>query len=376
MRFNEILVEDKQLDELNIGRGIGKAVGGVAKGIGAVAGGIAGIPGAIKKGFQAGKKTVAGDDEPAKPAGGSAAPAAEPAEKPTVGGALKTAAGSFKAGFDKMQGDVAAAKKGGRVEPTLDEPKGTTAKPAAKTAAQPAAEPTAQEPAAQEPDTSTPQPQAAGAAEPEAQPEEPKPAAGKTSAAVAGLRDRISKLAPEDQKAMITSLKKMIPAQAAPGAKKPVAKPGSPGAAAFGKMVQDLTKKPDDGKPAASKGPQGGDHPNLGFGFDGNTGMPFKSQAERDAGLAKQKANKAAPAETPAATPDAAPSLGRKQGGGKVAGQLSQTPGAIKKRQQREIKRRTTHPADDNPNIQLGSESKIYSKFSLNENFSLFRKVK
>jgi hypothetical protein len=43
--------------------------------------------------------------------------------------------------------------------------------------------------------------------------------------------------------------------------------------------------------PVKSNGPQGGDHANLGFGFDGNTGLPFKSQAERDAGLTKQKAN-------------------------------------------------------------------------------------
>jgi hypothetical protein len=43
--------------------------------------------------------------------------------------------------------------------------------------------------------------------------------------------------------------------------------------------------------------------------------------------------------------------------GGKVAGQVSQTPNAIRKRQARAVKKRTSHPADDNPNIQLGSES-------------------
>jgi len=65
MRINELLVEE-QVDEISlagIGRGIGKAVGGVAQGVGAVAGGIAGIPGAVKKGFQAGKAVVSGDDE-------------------------------------------------------------------------------------------------------------------------------------------------------------------------------------------------------------------------------------------------------------------------------------------------------------------------
>ena len=70
MRINEILVESVQLDEgpfsdvaKKVGTGVGRAVGGVAKGVGAVAGGIAGIGKAVKKGYQAGKATVAGDDE-------------------------------------------------------------------------------------------------------------------------------------------------------------------------------------------------------------------------------------------------------------------------------------------------------------------------
>jgi hypothetical protein len=70
MKINEILVESTQLDEgpfsdvaKKVGTGVGKAVGGVAKGVGAVAGGIAGIGKAVKKGYQAGKATVAGDDE-------------------------------------------------------------------------------------------------------------------------------------------------------------------------------------------------------------------------------------------------------------------------------------------------------------------------
>jgi hypothetical protein len=64
------------------------------------------------------------------------------------------------------------------------------------------------------------------------------------------------------------------------------------------------------------------------------------------------------PKEEPATTAPAAttPPV-RAQGGGRVAGQLSQTPGAIRKRQARAVKKRTGHPADDNPNIQLGTES-------------------
>jgi hypothetical protein len=66
MRITELLTES-QLQQLEegpkldaFGRGVGKVVGGVAKGVGAVAGGIAGIGSAVKKGFQAGKSTVAG----------------------------------------------------------------------------------------------------------------------------------------------------------------------------------------------------------------------------------------------------------------------------------------------------------------------------
>jgi hypothetical protein len=70
--------------------------------------------------------------------------------------------------------------------------------------------------------------------------------------------------------------------------------------------------------------------------------------------MAQQLSN---PQEKPAAAPAATTPPARTQGGGKVAGQLSQTPGAIAKRQARAVKKRTGHPADDNPNIQLGSES-------------------
>jgi hypothetical protein len=79
--------------------------------------------------------------------------------------------------------------------------------------------------------------------------------------------------------------------------------------------------------------------------------------------MAQQLSN---PQEKPAATPAATtpptadtpvtPPV-RPQGGGKIKGQDSQTPGAIAKRQARAVKKRTGHPADDNPNIQLGSES-------------------
>ena len=65
--------EQKQLEQLtegplgSLGKAIGKGLGGIAKGAGAVAGGVAGIGSAFKKGYQSGKATVSGDDEPAQP---------------------------------------------------------------------------------------------------------------------------------------------------------------------------------------------------------------------------------------------------------------------------------------------------------------------
>lgn len=62
MRINELLVE-QQLDELGlgqVGRAIGKGVGGLAKGIGATVGGAVGAWDAAKQGYQAGRATVGG----------------------------------------------------------------------------------------------------------------------------------------------------------------------------------------------------------------------------------------------------------------------------------------------------------------------------
>jgi hypothetical protein len=103
MKINDILIENKQeqLDELNLGkaasavaRGAGKVVGGVAKGAGAVAGGIAGIPAAVKKGFQAGKKTVAGDDAVSPNKASSTQPAGDSATTQGVKSGLNKALGA------------------------------------------------------------------------------------------------------------------------------------------------------------------------------------------------------------------------------------------------------------------------------------------
>ncbi len=166
MRINEILVESQQLDEGPLGslaKAVGKGVGGVAKGVGAVAGGIAGIPGAVKKGFQAGKATVQGD-EPAAAAGTApsqaqanlaktdnpvGAPSAAPAaKKPGLLQKIGQAAGDFKKGFQQGSGQTA--------EPDASAPAATSQAPATNTSAPAAAAqtPTAdtqQQPVAKQP---------------------------------------------------------------------------------------------------------------------------------------------------------------------------------------------------------------------------------
>ena len=95
MRFNEFnasKIEEGPIAN-KVGSAIGKTVGTVAKGVGAVAGGIAGIKGAVKKGFQAGKSTVAGGgDEPATATTPATGTAPQPAAAPATGTAPQPAA--------------------------------------------------------------------------------------------------------------------------------------------------------------------------------------------------------------------------------------------------------------------------------------------
>jgi len=123
MKIYEILVESQDLQEgpiLNkIGSAVGKGVGALAKGVGAVAGGVAGLGGAIKRGFQAGKSTVAGagdDTGTTAPAGGTAPakPGAAPAggTAPAAGGTAPSAGGTAPAagGTAPAAGGTAPAK--------------------------------------------------------------------------------------------------------------------------------------------------------------------------------------------------------------------------------------------------------------------------
>ena len=274
MKITEILVESQQLDEgpiLNkIGSAVGKAAGTVAKGVGAVAGGIAGVGSAIKKGWDAGKATVAGagDDEtdPNAPAA-TAKPAATGKTPPA------TAPGGG-AGAQPAATDINAAG-----------PKGTAPaqnlKGAAKVAADKTAAVTQDQNAAQ---------------------------AGQT--VYAQVKANIDKLDKKGKQRILQLLQKSVAAPAAPAA--PAA---DPGAGAMGAMAGQLAKggaaKPNTmanapvsktntakpGNPNAATPAAEPEAPAAGGGA-------FKQMAQ---GLGKKPAA-AEPVAAPAAEPAAAPS--------------------------------------------------------------------
>jgi len=382
MKISEILVESQQVDEgplLNkIGAGIGKVAGTVAKGIGAVAGGVVGAGKALAKGYQAGKTTVggAGDDIEADPATDGTAGGAT-ATTPTA--KTKPAAGGAPVGGPTTQPGAGAVNKSG--------PAGTAPAKTLAGQAKVAADKTAAATAGQDPS-----------------------AAGQTM--YAQVKANIDKLDKKGKQRILQLLQKSV---AAPE-QKPAAAGGAPA-------------KPAAGKPGASPAAGG-----TGFGYDGNTGLPFNSQAERDAGLAKQKADKAAatsapaadpgagamgamagqlakggaaepntmanapvsktntarpgnPNAAPAAEPTAVPAVTTKKTGGRVKGQLSQDPRAVKRREANAAKQQATEPkkkpaAPDQATIDaereriMGptSDSIIRTRPIMAEGFSLFRK--
>jgi hypothetical protein len=328
MKINEILVES-QLQEGPMLDKFGKAVGGVAsgvaKGVGAVAGGIAGMGSAFKKGFNAGKTTVAGDDE---------APA-----KPSMIGDLAKGLGkdAYKGatGYDLPGQDKASLKKKaaqGGAEPAAAPAAAPAATPAAAPGAAPAAAPGAAPAAA--PGAAP----AAGAAAPAAPAAKAAKAAApnpKADTAYAQAQKAIAGLQPEQKKEIVTMLQADPKVKAAMTAK-PAAKPAAPaaktakpaapadaGSGAMGAMASQLTKggaaepntmanapvsktnKAKPGNPNAAPAPgmtaDGQPHwdPATGKGakYDGVTGeMTPAWKAEQDK-KAAEKQTKTAPAQ-------------------------------------------------------------------------------
>jgi hypothetical protein len=326
MRINEILTESQlqQLDEGPIGsalgavgRGIGKVAGGVAKGIGAVAGGVVGAGRAMKKGYQSGKAFVGDDPDPNKGQPGYDGSAAAPASggaAPASGGAAPAAGG----------GAPAAAPTSSTTPPT------------------------AQDINAQGP---------AGTAPAKAQTGAAGQALAKTTAVVdkqqAQSQEKANQTVYAQVKANVDKLDKKGKQRILQLLQKSVAAPAAGAAPAGGAAAA----------PAATQGasPAAG---GTGSGFNPDTGKPFASAADRAAydaspaakmptadvekaagGAAPAPAAPAAPANTMANAPVSATNTAAadnpnqpppKKTGGKVAGQVSQTPGAIAKREKRQ----------------------------------------
>jgi hypothetical protein len=332
MKITEILVESQQLDEgpiLNkIGSAVGKAAGTVAKGVGAVAGGIAGVGSAIKKGWDAGKATVAGagDDETDPNAPAATAKPAATGKTPAA-----TAPGGG-AGAQPAATDINAAG-----------PKGTAPaqnlKGAAKVAADKTAAVTQNQNAAQ---------------------------AGQT--VYAQVKANIDKLDKKGKQRILQLLQKSVAAPTAPAA--PAA---DPGAGAMGNMAGQLAKG-------------GAAEPNTMANAPvskTNTAKPGNPNA---APAAEPTAAPAAePTTPPAADPATTPV--KQRTGGRVKGQLSQDPRAVKRREANAAKQQATEPkkkpaapsqaeidADRERIMGVTNDSVIRTRPMMAESFSLFRK--
>ena len=336
MKITEILVESQQLDEgplLNkIGSAIGKGAGALAKGVGAVAGGVAGAGTAMKKGWDAGKAAVAraGDDEPetAAPAAGAptAAPAAgAPATAPVGGPTVQPAAG--------------AVNKAG--------PAGTAPAKPLQGQAKVAADKTAAATAGQDPS-----------------------AAGQTM--YAQVKANIDKLDKKGKQRILQLLQKSMAAPAGGAEAGGTTTKDQAGAGAMGAMASQLGAGE---KPANTMANTPVSATNT-----AKPGNPNAAPAPAAEPTAEPAATQTAPA--PAADPAAAPAPVKTRTGGRVKGQLSQDPRAVKRREANAAKTKQQAPAPTQAEIDadrdkimgVTSDSIVRRQPMMAESFSLFRK--
>lgn len=343
MKISEILVESQQVDEgpiLNkIGAGIGKVAGTVAKGIGAVAGGVVGAGKALAKGYQAGKTTVggAGDDTDTAPAdnaaGASTTPAATKQPATAKGGGVATQPAATDVNKAGPAGTAPAQNLQGVAKAAAD-------KTAAATQSQNAGQ------------------------------------AGQTMYAT--VKANIDKLDKKGKQRILQLLQKSMAApEATPTAGKapaggkpaaggapekvaaPATEPADAGAGAMGSMANQLGSKPANTMANAPVSKT-------------NTAKPGNPNA---APVAEPQA---APAADPAPAGQPAPT----RTGGKVKGQLSQTPRAVKRREANAAKTKQQAPAvsqaqmdaDRERIMGVTSDSIVRKQPMMAESFSLFRK--
>jgi hypothetical protein len=373
MRIQEILIESHQLDEgpiLNkIGSAVGKGVGALAKGVGAVAGGVAGLGAAAKKGFQAGKATVASAGDDADPAAGGAAAGAGGAAgaKPAAGsGGTSTKPKGFLAGVKAGQSQGLSAFNDPNVVGSST-PAGSSAGAADDEDPAPTAGATTPPSAT---DINKAGPKGTAQAKP-IQGTVAKQAAAKTGAALAGqdqaqagqtmytqVKANIDKLDKKGKQRILQLLQKSMAA--------PAAKPAA-GAAPAAAPAATSAPAAEPTAPAAAAPEAPAAEPTA------------AAPANTMANAPVSKTNTAKPGNpnaAPAAEPTAAPAAPTKTGG-KVAGQLSQTPGAIAKRAKRTAAasaKTAGAGAFGQMAKQVQTAGKINTGSMVLEGFSLFRK--
>lgn len=337
MRLDELEVKDPQLDEFvgkavgAVGRGVGKVIGGVAKGVGAVAGVGQGIKKAFQKGKQASIDVIGGTGQ-----------GADAQAKPAASGSTSASNTTSSA--------PAAASSTGSATSTNAAPETPTSQPAAgSVTTAPTSKPAAAAPTAQPAAT-------AGATAQNAQ---------QNTDAVSKLKDRIFNLDTDSQRDIL----QLLQAQS----KKP-----EPSAKTTANPQPQATAQDQTAKPAANTQPQA----NTQGQTDTDKSLSpdkFRSMVQN---LAQPNAEKTPqPANTGTSTeqPDVQTTSGRPQGGGKVAGQLSTNPRAVKRREQRAAKKQQGIDADRERLVQPQSDSIQRSTTNMvseshRRSFSLFRK--
>jgi hypothetical protein len=326
MRLDELEVKDPQLDEFvgkavgAVGRGVGKVIGGVAKGVGAVAGVGQGIKKAFQKGKQASIDVIGGTGQ-----------GADAQAKPAASGSTSVSNTTSSA--------PAAASSTGSATSTNAAPETPTSQPAASSA------------------TTAPTAQPAATAGATAQ------NAPQNTDAVSKLKDRIFNLDTDSQRDILQLLQ---------------AQSKKPDASAKTTTKPQATAQDQTAKPAANTQPQATSQDQT----DTDKSLSpdkFGSMVQNLAQPNAEKTTQTANTGTSTAQPDAQTTSDRPQGGGKVAGQLSTNPRAVKRREQTAAEKQKSIDADRETLVQTQSDSIQRSTTNMvsesqYQTFSLFRK--
>lgn len=387
-------MESQQLDEgpiLNkIGSAVGKGVGAVAKGVGAVAGGVAGLGTAVKKGFQAGKATVGGADDDAEPATVDKRNILQKV-RDTMPGSKSTTGTTAGVGTAQATQEPPAADTDGGTAQTIQQSPAQKKRTSAfgKLSAAAAGQPTddasagggtvyAQVKANIDKLDKKGKQRILGLLQKEvgAAPATPKPTPGAGAAAMNAMAGQLAKGGAKQPNTMAN----------ASVSKTNTAKPGNPNAASQPDDMADVS----DAEIAKSTAAMNDERLSRAAG---KTNLNPRVKASVDAEVAKRASSKQPAPEAPAADPAADPAAEpvttpvKQRTGGRVKGQLSQDPRAVKRREANAANQKVKEPkkkpaapsqaemdADRERIMGPTSDSIIRTRPMMAEGFSLFRK--